>query len=136
MENQTNALTLFSTSASDVFSSKEVKTLDDKKALFNALESCDVLLNDCVDKVIKIKDVYCEKQEVTDEETGEVRPKYRTILFDVDGKTYATGSYGIYNVIKKLIAIYGLPTWEEGLKVKVIKQKVKDGKSKLSLTIE
>lgn len=136
MENQTNALTLFSTSAADVFSSKEVKTLEDKKALFNALESCDVLLNDCVGKVIEIKDVYCEKQEVTDEETGEVRPKYRTILFDVDGKTYATGSYGIYNVIKKLIAIYGLPTWEDGLKVKVIKQKVKDGKSKLSLTIE
>ena len=136
MENQTNALTLFSTSASDVFSSKEVKTLEDKKALFNALESCDVLLNDCVGKVIEIKDVYCEKQEVTDEETGEVKPKYRTILFDVDGKTYATGSYGIYNVIKKLIAIYGLPTWEDGLKVKIIKQKVKDGKSKLSLTIE
>lgn len=134
MENQ-NALTLFSQSASDVFSSKEVKTVEDKKALFNALETCDCLLNDCVNKEITIKDVYCEKTQVADEETGEVKPKYRTILFDIDGKTYATGSYGIYNVIKKLIAIYGLPTWEDGLTVKVIKQKVKDGKSKLSLTI-
>ena len=134
MENQ-NALTLFSQSASDVFSSKEVKTVEDKKALFNALETCDCLLNDCVNKEITIKDVYCEKTQIADEETGEVKPKYRTILFDIDGKTYATGSYGIYNVIKKLIAIYGLPTWEDGLTVKVIKQKVKDGKSKLSLTI-
>ena len=134
MENQ-NALTLFSQSASDVFSSKEVKTVEDKKALFNALETCDCLLNDCINKEITIKDVYCEKTQIADEETGEVKPKYRTILFDIDGKTYATGSYGIYNVIKKLIAIYGLPTWEDGLTVKVIKQKVKDGKSKLSLTI-
>lgn len=134
MENQ-NALTLFSNNASDVFSSKVAKTEEDKKALFNALESCDCLLNDCVGKEITIKDVYCEKTESIDEETGEARPKYRTILFDVDGKTYATGSYGIYNVMKKIIGIYGLPTWEDGLKVKVIKQKVNNGKSKLSLTL-
>ena len=37
--------------------------------------------------------------------------------------------------MKRIIAIYGAPTWEDGLKVKVIKQKVKDGKSKLSLTL-
>ena len=134
MENQ-NALTLFSTNSTNTFCSKVAKTEEDKKELFNALETCDVLLNDCVNQTIAIKDVYCEKQEVEDDETGEIKPKYRTILFDVDGKTYATGSYGIYNVIKKIIAIYGLPTWEDGLKVKVIKQKVKDGKSKLSLTI-
>ena len=134
MENQ-NALTLFSETPTNVFCSKVAKDEKDKKELFNALETCDVLLNDCVNQEITIKDVYCEKTDVVDEETGEVRPKYRTILFDIDGKPYATGSYGIYNVIKKIIAIYGLPTWEKGLTVKVIKQKVKDGKSKLSLTI-
>ena len=34
-----------------------------------------------------------------DEETGELKTKFRTILFDKSGQTYATGSYGIFNVL-------------------------------------
>ena len=135
MENKENGLTLFNAGEKDTFCSIIPNSIDDKKRLFNALESCDVLLNDIVGQEISIKDVYCEKTNVIDDKTGEYKVKYRTILFDVDGKTYATGSYGIYNIIKRIIAIYGLPTWENGIKVSVIKQKINDGKSKLSLTL-
>ena len=69
-------------------------------------------------------------------ETGELKTKYRTILFDKSGQTYATGSYGIYNILKKIVQIYGLPTnWEKPLKVKVAKRPIGNGKQSLTLTL-
>lgn len=130
-----NELTLFSQEQGKTFCSKHVKTEEEKKELFNALETCDALLNDCVGQEIAIKDVYCEEREFADEETGELRKKYRTILFDINGQTYATGSYGIFNIMKKLFVIYGMPTWEEGIKVKVAKRPIGNGKSTLTLTL-
>ena len=136
MENQNNQLTLFSGITQNVYCSKTAESEKEKKELFNALESCDVLLNDIVGTTIEIKDIYVEEKEVADIETGEMKTKYRTILFDVEGKTYATGSYGIYNVLKKIVGIYGLPTtWEKPLKVKVAKRPIGNGKSSLTLTL-
>lgn len=134
MENK-NELTLFNGNGNRTYCSKTVEKEEEKKDLFNALETCDALLNDCVGEEINIKDVYCEEREVTDEETGEIKKKYRTILFDVSGQTYATGSYGIFNIMKKLFAIYGMPTWENGVKVKVAKRPIGNGKSTLTLTL-
>ena len=136
MENEKNELTLFSGVKQNIYCSKKAESEEEKKELFNALESCDVLLNDIVGTEIEIKDIYVEEKQVVDDETGEVKTKYRTIIFDSEGKTYATGSYGIYNVLKKIIGIYGLPTdWEKTLKVKVIKRPIGNGKSSLTLTL-
>lgn len=118
-----------------VYSSKSMKTIEDKKELFNALEECDVLINDCVGEVIDIKDFYIEEYDKADEDTGEIKTKYRTIIFDKDGKSYATGSYGIYNSIKKLIMVYGYPTYTDEVKVKISKKKTKNGNQSLSLIL-
>ena len=129
-------LTLFSGIKQNVYCSKIAETEKEKKELFNALESCDVLLNDCVGQEIDIKDMYVEEKQVIDDETGEIKTKYRTILFDENGQTYATGSYGIYNVLKKIVQIYGLPeSWEKPLKVKVAKRPIGNGKQSLTLTL-
>lgn len=138
MENQTEKqeLTLFSGMEQKVYCSKLAESEKEKKELFNALESCDALLNNCVGQEIEIKDIYVEEKNVADDETGELKTKYRTIIFDVSGQTYATGSYGIYNVLKKLVQIYGLPTsWEKPLKVKVSKRPIGNGKQCLTLTL-
>lgn len=136
MENEKNELTLFSGVKQNVYCSKLVETEEEKKQLFNALETCDALLNDCVGTEIELKDIYVEERQTVDEETGELKTKYRTILFDVNGQTYATGSYGIYNIIKKIVRIYGLPTeWENPLKVKVAKRPIGNGKQSLTLTL-
>ena len=136
MENEKNELTLFSGIKQNIYCSKQASTEKEKKELFNALESCDALLNDCVGQEIKIKDIYVEEKEIHDDETGENKVKYRTILFDESGQTYATGSYGIYNIIKKIVGIYGLPnTWEKPLKVKVAKRPLGNGKQSLTLTL-
>lgn len=129
-------LTLFSGIKQNVYCSKIAETETEKKELFNALESCDALLNNCVGQEIDIKDIYIEEKQVLDEEIGEIKPKYRTILFDKNGQTYATGSYGIYNVLKKIVQIYGLPeNWEKPLKVKVAKRPIGNGKQSLTLTL-
>ena len=129
-------LTLFSGIKQNVYCSKVAETEKEKKELFNALESCDALLNDCVGQEIKIKDMYVEEKQVIDDETGEIKTKYRTILFEENGQTYATGSYGIYNILKKIVQIYGLPeSWEKPLKVKVAKRPIGNGKQSLTLTL-
>ena len=129
-------LTLFSGIKQNVYCSKLAETETEKKELFNALESCDALLNDCVGQEINIKDIYVEEKQVIDETTGELKVKYRTILFDKSGQTYATGSYGIYNILKKIVQIYGLPeSWEKPLVVKVAKRPIGNGKQSLTLTL-
>ena len=135
MENQGNELTLFIGASNRVFCSKVAKNDTEKKELFNALESCDVLLNDCVGQEIEMKDLYIEEKNIVDE-NGEQKIKYRTIIFDAKGQTYATGSYGIYNILMKIITIYGLPnTWETPLKVKVAKRAIGNGKQSLTLQL-
>ena len=122
--------------ANNTYSSFKPKTTEERKKLFNALEKCDVLLNDCVGQEIEIEDIYVEETQSQDEETGEIKPKFRTIIFDKSGQTYATGSYGIYNVMKKIVGIYGLPdSWEKPLKVKVAKRTTKDNKQTLTLVL-
>lgn len=136
MENQEKSLSLFGEMQSKVYCSMVVTTDEEKKKLFNTLESCDVLLNDCVGNEIAIKDIYIEEKNVIDEETGELRIKYRTIIFDENGQTYATGAYGIYNVLKKIVQIYGTPDlWQEPLKVKVAKKPIGNGKQSLTLIL-
>ena len=103
MENEKNEITLFTGVKNKIYCSIVAESEESKKQLFNSLETCDALLNDCVGQEIAIKDIYVEEREITDEETGEVRPKYRTILFDESGQTYATGSYGIFNIVKKIV---------------------------------
>lgn len=136
MENEKNEITLFSGVKNKMYCSIVADTDDAKKKLFNALETCDALLNDCIGQEINLKDIYVEEREIIDDETGEVKNKYRTILFDENGQTYATGSYGIYNIIKKIVSIYGLPqSWENPVKVKVSKRPIGNGKQSLTLTL-
>ena len=136
MENEKNEITLFTGVKNNMYCSISAETEESKKQLFNALETCDALLNDCVGQEIELKDIYVEERQVVNEETGELKNKYRTILFDKNGQTYATGSYGIYNIIRKIVSIYGLPTtWEKPIKVKVSKRPIGNGKQSLTLTL-
>lgn len=131
-----NGLILFEGNEGKFYCSKKAETKEEKKELFNALEKCDVLLNDCVGQEIDIQDIYCEQGTIADDETGEIKTKFRTIIFGADGQTYATGSYGIFNVIAKIIKSFGYPTeWNEPLKVKVVKRPIGDGKQALSLEL-
>lgn len=130
----------------DAYCSMPMNTPQERKIVAKALESSDVLLNDCVGESFNLIGVYTEKKLVEkkddkgnieiNKETGQVTlvNKYRSILFAEDGKTYATGAYGVYASLKSLFFIYGTPDqWESPIAVKVIKKKLPDNKTSLNL---
>ena len=136
MSNETNEIALFNANTRPFYCSVKADNIEEKKKLFNALENCDLLLNNCVGQKIVMKDIYVEQyiDKKDDNEDGKV--KYRTIIFAEDGKTYVSTSYGIYNVLNKIFAIYGTPDkWEKGIEVEVAKRPVGNGKEMLTLKL-
>lgn len=112
---------------------------DNQVSLYNVLTGdADILINNIVDQEIVMTGAYMDKHPapVVDEGTGEVvgtTSKYRIILFDDEGKTYATGSYGIYNALLMIFDIFGEPSKEHPIKVKVSKKATANGHSTLTL---
>ena len=112
---------------------------ENQVALYNVLTGdADALLNDMVEQEIEMIGSYRDKHPapVVDEGTGEVigtTSKYRIIIFDAEGKTYATGSYGIYNALDMIEEIFGTPSIEHPIKVKVSKKSTANGHSTLTL---
>ena len=58
-----------------IYSSVKATSVEERKTVYNALEKCDVLLNDIIGTEINIKDFYIEERHKveTDESTGEVK---------------------------------------------------------------
>lgn len=110
-----------SANATTTFCSIQGGTHEDKVAVFNASNNPDHKVGDFINKVINVKDVIAEQIELTDEETGEIQNAVRVVLIDTKGESYQAVSTGIFNALKKAIAIFGAPTWDEGLPV-LIKQ--------------
>ena len=117
--------------SNSTYCSFKPKTDEERKALFNASEKCDVLLNDIVGQEVEVKNVMINEYPRKNKETGEGMTKgHRTILFDSKGKTYVTASNYFFIAIGKLIATFGEPnTWENPIKIKIVKKDVKNGKA-------
>lgn len=102
-----------------MYCSMKTETMEDRVAFYNAMSAPDEQLRDHINEVLYFKDVFVEPVEVTDEETGENRSANRIVLLDVNGVSYSTMSNGIYNSLKRVFAVFGCPTWENGLALKV-----------------
>lgn len=100
--------------------SATVKTAEDKKRLVNAMNNPDKRLADSVNTVIAVKDLYVEMIEMANQETGELQTCPRIVLLDADGVSYGCVSFGILGSLKKIMAFYGQPTWEEPVTVKPV----------------
>ena len=139
---------IFQSNNKEMFCTMNLEEKENMVALYNSLQECDVKLNDIKGSTIEIKDVFVEKKEVAerDEKTGEVlrdeetdevltKTRFRTILFGVDGKTYVSAAYGVYNSLRQIIPIFGNPSKENPIKVKVGTRKLRSGKESLVLTV-
>lgn len=100
-----------------------------KALVYNAMNNPSHRVGDCINKKLLIKDVLAEVIELENEETGELQQVPRVVLIDMDGESYQAVSTGIFNAVKKAIAVFGAPTWGEGLPI-VIKQ-VSFGKNQM-----
>lgn len=133
MEN--NELQLFSQAQNAGYCSIKAESEEEKIKLLNALENCDFLLNDIAPKEIEVKDVLIQQYEKDVE--GEKKTKYRTILFDTDGKTYITNSNFFFYALSKIFNVMGTPDkWAKPYTFEIYKKEVQNGKKALSVKIK
>ena len=68
---------------------------------------------------VLVHNVQIADDEAADPETGELHyiTATRTVLIDKNGLTYASVSQGVGGSLQKIFALYGWPTWSNGLKM-------------------
>lgn len=113
--------------------------IKDKKKLFNIQNKVDNLLNDCENKLIRVKGILIKifrkplKNPIIDEETGEVLKDIETsmscVLVDNNGISYATGSKMFSIQLIRYIQDFGMEDFEKGLEIKIVKNKMNEGKA-------
>ena len=135
MENEERGLAVRNATlvTSDLFGESKAKRLtsldlrDEEQIdmFLNSQSEPDFKLNDVAGKVLTVVGATIGEypNETTNEETGEVilRKKHSLCLFDEDGKSYVTGSGTCYYSFASIVALKGMPTKENPLKLEVIK---------------
>lgn len=117
------------------YCSVRAETMAEKALVFNAANNPQHKVNDFINKLIMLKDVYAETLELVNQETGEYEKAPRIVLIDENGEAYECVSVGMFSSLKKLIATFGEPTWNEPIPVIVKQEKVKNG-SMLTLSVQ
>ena len=112
---------------SNAFCSIKEDSLEAKKLVYNASNNPTHKIDDYINKEIALKDVFVEIIELANENTGELEQAPRIVLIDDKGESYQCVSNGIFGSLKKLMAIFGEPTWEAPIHVVVKQVKVKRG---------
>ena len=137
METDDNKTLAIANTNNRTYCSVKAETMDDKKKLYNALESCDVIINDIVGQKIKVKDVYIQEFPRVNKESGEPMSNgHRVILFDEAGKTYVTASNYFFVSLMRVLNAFGDPnTWSEPLEIEITKRPTKGGNNCLSLKL-
>lgn len=124
---ETNEVSMVAASPAKVYCSVRESTPAAKAIVYNAINNPTVKISDHVGKDIYIKDIYCEEIEVTDKETGEIRTMTKTVLIDPEGNSFFSVAAGVFRAVKNLIGIFGYPTYETPLHVRVTPLKLKKG---------
>lgn len=122
------------TTAKTQFCSMTASTPEERAKLFNAMNDPEKRLADCINMRINAKDLYVEVVNCVNQKTGEVTACPRIVIIDEKGVGYQAVSIGIYSALKKVIQVYGAPTWETPVKLQV-KQITKGEKKMLTLNV-
>ena len=115
--------------------------ITDRKQLFNLENKVDEMLNDCVDEMIRVKDVLIKiyekpmKEPLVNEETGEILKEKEysmsCVIVDDNGKSYATGSKMFtMQLMRYLQMVSKLNEKPETFDIKIIKKKVGENGNK------
>lgn len=107
------------TTTSNHYCSMATDTQENKALLYKAMNNPDKRIGDCINMEIHVKDVYCELVQCANKQTEEVSTVPRTVLIDENGVSYQAVSKGIFTAVAKLIQVFGAPTWETPIVVKV-----------------
>lgn len=113
----------------------KAETAEEKALVFNAANNPQHKVADFINKKIMVKDIYAETLELVNKETGEVDKAPRIVLIDEAGEAYECVSVGMFSALKKLIATFGEPTWEQPIPVVIKQEKVANG-SMLTISVQ
>ena len=113
----------------------KAETMEEKALVFNAANNPQHKVADFINKKIMVKDIYAETLELVNKETGEVDKAPRIVLIDEAGEAYECVSVGMFSALKKLIATFGEPTWEQPIPVVIKQEKVANG-SMLTISVQ
>lgn len=115
--------------------------ITDRKKLFNLENKVDEMLNDCIDEMIRVKDVLIKtyekplKEPIVNEETGEILKdkeySMSCVIVDDNGKSYATGSKMFTMQLMRFLQMEEqLGEKPETFDIKIIKKKVGENGNK------
>lgn len=107
-------------------------TAEDKKAKITLYNACanPEKISAIIGKTIKLLHFYVEVVQVVSEQSGELVNVPRCVLIDEKGKGYQAVSIGMYNSLKRIVSMFGLPdTWSEPLAVEVQQIETKKGRT-------
>lgn len=97
-----------------------MNTIEEKKKAFSIISNPEKRLSDMINKKIRMKDLFAEQVEITDENTGEIINTVRMVIVDDKGVGYACVSKGVFNSMSRLIGLIGHPSeWKEPLTIEI-----------------
>ena len=109
------------TSRVTTFCSLPANTPEEKARVFKVMNAPEKKIADCINLQINATDLFCEVVQCVSETTGEIENLPRIVIIDDKGVSYQCVSKGIFGSIKKLIAVYGQPTWNTPIPL-IVKQ--------------
>lgn len=112
----TNFAMQINESDSNIYMSFKAEDIEDKKLLYMATNG-GTLLKDVFNKPIKMMDVVITDGTVVNKETGEVNIVPRVSIITTEGEVYVASSFGVYNCLKRIKAIFGTLHFEDGLEI-------------------
>lgn len=113
----------------DFYCSFDFSTDEGKEVLFKVMSSPDKNISEYINKVINVKDIFCDMVDLTDKETGEMFVTPRVILIDDNGVSYQSVSGSFYKTIVKFLQIYGNPTtWPHSIPIEIKQKETKNGR--------
>lgn len=92
----------------------------DRVTLYNATATPAERIKDHINEEICVAHIYVEPVTLVDEQTGEATDAPRTVLITPEGVGYVAVSRGVFNAVRRIIAIFGEPsTWDAPRTVRV-----------------
>lgn len=117
------------TGGSGGFCSMQAEDNAAKVTLFNACSNPEKI-SSMIGKQIKMIHFFVEVIQTVSEQSGELVNVPRVVIIDEKGKGYQGVSIGLYNSVKRVVAMFGLPeTWDKAHTVEVQQIELKSGRT-------
>lgn len=105
--------------AAGVWASFDITTPEGKRLAFNATTASDYKAADTIDQDFSLAGVLIHRVTMTDSQTGEDRPCFRTVLLDEENSSVGCISDGVTRALVNLEALYGPPPWNPPLVIRI-----------------